>query len=44
MFAYQGLPLSPFRSKLGELSFFWWLPTIILGALLLFINKLIKSK
>lgn len=43
MFAYQGPPLSPFESELGEFSFSWWLPTIIVGALLLLINKLKKT-
>ena len=42
MFAYQGPPLSPFQSKLGEISFIWWLPTILLGGSILFTDYLIN--
>ena len=31
MFTYQGPPISNFMSKAGEYSFFYWLPTIIIG-------------
>ncbi|HEY4326803.1 MAG TPA: hypothetical protein VGN20_22645 [Mucilaginibacter sp.] len=43
MFAYQGPPLSEFKSKLGEFSFSWWFPTIIFGAAVLVVSKIIKS-
>ncbi|WP_428329255.1 hypothetical protein [Mucilaginibacter sp.] len=39
LFAYQGPPLSNFVSKLGEYSFLYWLPTIIIGIVFLIINK-----
>ena len=31
MFTYQGKALNPIVSKLGMYSFFFWLPTIIVG-------------
>lgn len=31
MFTYRGEALSPLVSKLGELSFIYWIPTIIIG-------------
>jgi hypothetical protein len=39
MFAYQGPPITPLKSKLGEISFSWWLPTIIVGATFLAFAK-----
>ena len=39
MFTYQGPTLNPIVSKLGMYSFFFWLPTIITGIILLFIRK-----
>lgn len=39
MFTYQGPPLNPIVSKIGEYSFFLWLPTIVIGICLLFIKK-----
>jgi hypothetical protein len=44
MFVYQGPPLTSFRSKVGEYSFSYWLPTMALGIVLLIINKTKKSK
>jgi uncharacterized membrane protein YkgB len=44
MFTYQGPPLTSFVSKAGEYSFFYWLPTMGLGVVLLIIDKTKKSK
>jgi membrane protein implicated in regulation of membrane protease activity len=35
MFGYRGPTLDPFISGLGEYSFFLWLPTVIIGVVLL---------
>ena len=43
MFTYQGSSVSAFMSKAGEYSFSYWMPTIIIGILILVINKIIKS-
>jgi len=39
LFAYQGPPLNPIVSKMGEYSFFWWLPALIVGRGLTFGSK-----
>ncbi|MBB6109036.1 hypothetical protein SAMN05421821_103273 [Mucilaginibacter lappiensis] len=39
LFTYQGPPLNPIVSKMGEYSFFWWLPTLIVGIGLTFGSK-----
>jgi len=39
MFTYQGNSLTSFVSNLGKYSFEFWLPTIILGSILLLIKK-----
>jgi len=39
MFAYQGPPLSSIVSEIGEYSFVFWLPMIIVGICLLTIKK-----
>jgi len=31
MFTYQGRALSPLVSRLGEFSFIYWVPTVIIG-------------
>ncbi len=35
MFSYQGKSLNPDISKLGMYSFFLWLPTIIVGIIII---------
>lgn len=35
MFSYQGKNLDPDISKLGEVAFFLWLPTIIAGVVVI---------
>lgn len=42
MFTYRGDALTPFVSKLGELSFLYWIPTIIIGMALFIAGQ--KSK
>jgi len=39
LFSYQGPALNPVISKIGMWSFLLWIPTIILGAILIFIGK-----
>jgi len=42
MFSYSGSPLNPIISDLGECSFILWLPTLIVGIILLAMKS--KSK
>jgi hypothetical protein len=37
-FAYTGNQLNPIIIKLGEISFAFWLPALILGIILFFIS------
>jgi hypothetical protein len=39
MFTYQGNSLTHFMSNIGKYSFEFWLPTIVVGSILLFIKK-----
>jgi len=39
MFTYQGKELNPIVSKLGMYSFFFWLPTIAVGILVMLYSK-----
>jgi hypothetical protein len=39
MFTYQGNNLNPLVSKAGMYSFFLWLPTIIIGIVLLIVGR-----
>lgn len=38
LFAYTGKELNPIIIKLGEISFAFWLPALILGIILFFIS------
>jgi len=42
MFAYRGEALSPLVSKLGEFSFIYWIPIVIIGIALFIAGR--KSK
>lgn len=42
MFTYQGEALTPLVSKLGEFSFIYWVPTVIIGIALFIAGR--KSK
>jgi hypothetical protein len=39
MFTYQGKSLNPVISKLGMYSFLYWMPTMIVGVVILFLGK-----
>ncbi len=38
MFAYQGPPLNPIIYEAGKYSFIFWIPTIIVGIVLIVIS------
>jgi multisubunit Na+/H+ antiporter MnhC subunit len=43
MFTYRG-NINPIVSKIGEYSFIFWLPTIILGTIVVAVGKRNKKK
>ncbi len=44
LFTYKGKELNPIIIKLGEISFAFWLPALILGIILFFISIILTVK
>ncbi|GGG51994.1 hypothetical protein BXY58_3132 [Epilithonimonas arachidiradicis] len=44
LFAYKGNQVDPLIVKLGEISFVFWIPTLVLGILLFFISIVLLGR